>query len=65
MAQDEQRAPPPDAVAQAVVDALDDPRPPFRRVVVANPIERVGVWVRALLPWRWWEAIALRVFKVQ
>ena len=30
--------------------------------MVANQIERVGVWVRALLPWRWWEAIALRVF---
>jgi short-subunit dehydrogenase len=65
MEHDEQRAPPADAVAEVVIAALYAVSPPFRRVVVAHAFERVGVWLRAVLPYRLYEAIALKVFRVK
>jgi NAD(P)-dependent dehydrogenase (short-subunit alcohol dehydrogenase family) len=65
MEQDELRAPPPDAVVRCIVATLDDPDPPLRQVVVANLFERIGAGLRRLLPYRLYEAIALRVFRVR
>jgi NAD(P)-dependent dehydrogenase (short-subunit alcohol dehydrogenase family) len=64
MEHDESRAPPPDAVAERIVAVLEDPAPALRHVVVAHTFERVGAWLRRLLPARVYEAIAVRVFKV-
>ena len=64
MESDEQKAPPPQAVATTVARLLDHEAPPLRVVVVANTFEKVGAWLRALLPYRLYEAIALRVFRV-
>jgi len=65
MEQDETRAPLPDAVVARIAGALAAPRPAFRHVVVAQAFERVGAWLRGLLPWRIYEAVALRVFRVR
>ena len=62
---DELRAPPPDAVVRRIVSVLGDPEPAFRHVVVAHTFERVGAWLRALLPQRLYEALALKVFRVK
>lgn len=64
MEHDEQRAPPPDAVVRRIVVLLDQPRPALRNVVVAHRFERVGAWLRALLPQRLYQAIAVKVFRV-
>lgn len=64
MEQDELRAPPPDAVVERIVAVLDDPRPALRHVVVAHAFERVGAWLRMLLPQWLYEKIAVKVFRV-
>lgn len=64
MEQDELRAPPPDAVVERIVAVLEHPRPPLRHIVVAHAFERIGAWLRAALPQRLYEKIALKVFRV-
>lgn len=65
MEQDELRAPSPEAVVRRILDVLAHPDPPLRHVVVAHAFERVGAALRALLPHRLYEAVALRVFRVR
>lgn len=65
MEHDELRAPAPEAVSARIAAVLDHPDPAFRHVVVAHALERVGVWLRAVLPYRLYEAIALKVFRVR
>jgi len=65
MERDELRAPPPDAVADRIVALLDHPSPALRHVIVAHAFERIGAWLRALLPQRLYEALALKVFRVR
>jgi short-subunit dehydrogenase len=65
MEHDERRAPPPDAVVARIVAVLDQARPALRHVVVAHQFERIGAWLRALLPQRLYEAIAAKVFRVR
>ena len=64
MERDELRAPPPDAVVRRVVAVLAAPRPALRHVVVAQAFERLGAWLRVLLPQRLYERLALRVFRI-
>lgn len=64
MERDELRAPPPAAVVRRIVAVLAHPRPALRHVVVAHHFERVGTWLRALLPQRLYQAIAVKVFRV-
>lgn len=65
MERDELRAPPPDAVVRRVLAVLEHPDPPLRHVVVAHALERVGAALRALLPQRLYEKLALKVFRVR
>lgn len=65
MERDELRAPPPDAVVRRIVAVLRDPAPAYRHVVVAHAFERVGTWLRAMLPQRLYEALALKIFRVK
>lgn len=65
MEQDEMRAPPPEAVVRRIVETLAHPDPPLRQVVVAQAFERVGAALRAVLPHRLYQALALRVFRVR
>lgn len=64
MEADERRAPPPQAVATRIQAILDERRPAFMHVVVAHAFERIGAWLRNLLPQRIYEAVAARVFRV-
>ena len=64
MEQDELRAPPPEAVVRRIVAVLEQPRPALRHVVVAHAFERVGAWLRVLLPRRVYEKIAVKVFRI-
>jgi NAD(P)-dependent dehydrogenase (short-subunit alcohol dehydrogenase family) len=65
MEHDELRAPAPDAVVRRIAEVLEQPNPSFRHVVVAHGAELVGAWLRALLPYRLYETIALKVFRVR
>lgn len=65
MEQDELRAPPPEAVVGRIVETLEHPDPPLRQVVVAQAFERAGAALRAVLPHRLYEAIALKVFRIR
>jgi NAD(P)-dependent dehydrogenase (short-subunit alcohol dehydrogenase family) len=65
MERDELRAPPPDAVVRRIIAVLDDPDPALRHIVVAHALERVGAWLRALLPARIYELLARKVFRVR
>lgn len=65
MERDELRAPPPDAVVRRIAAVLRQADPALRHVVVAHPFERVGAWLRALLPARLYQALALKVFRVR
>lgn len=65
MEKDELAAPPGDAVARRIQAIVESPRrPALRHVVVAQPFERIGAALRAWLPARWYEAAALRVFRI-
>jgi len=64
MERDELRAPPPAAVVRRLVAVLEQPVPVLRHVVVAHAFERIGAWLRALLPQRLYERVALKVFRI-
>jgi NAD(P)-dependent dehydrogenase (short-subunit alcohol dehydrogenase family) len=61
MEQDERNGLPPARFAAQVVHLLAQRRPVFRHVAIA-PIERLGLWLRAVLPWRWYEGLFSRLF---
>jgi NAD(P)-dependent dehydrogenase (short-subunit alcohol dehydrogenase family) len=65
MERDELYAPPPDAVVRRIIAVLDEPDPALRHVVVAHAFERVGAWLRVLLPARLYESLARKVFRVR
>jgi short-subunit dehydrogenase len=64
MEDDEQRAPAPTAVARRIVALLGRADPPGRVRIAANVIERLAPAIKALLPARWYESLALRLFRV-
>ncbi len=64
MEHDERRAPPPDAVVERIVAVLGQARPALHHVVVAHTFERVGAWLRCVLPERLYLAVVLKVFRV-
>lgn len=61
----ERRAPAPDAVVRRVARVLADADPATHHVVAASLVERLGAGLRALLPQRLYEPLALRVFRVR
>ena len=65
MENDERRAPPPDAVVSRILSVLDASRPALHHVVVAHAFERVGAWLRRLLPEALYLNVVLRVFRVR
>jgi len=54
-----ENAPLPDAVADAALDALASVCPPIR-VRVGNPVERLAVAAKTILPERWFQYLLLR-----
>lgn len=63
MERDEHRAPPPQAVVDAIARVVDAADPALHQIVVAQRFERVGAALRTLLPQRAYQAIARKVFR--
>lgn len=61
MEKDEENGLPPARFAAQVLRIVERDDPVFLHLAIA-PIERVGLWLRALLPWGWYEALFSRLF---
>lgn len=61
MEKDEANGLPPARFAAQVLRIVERDDPRFLHLAIA-PIERIGLWLRALLPWAWYEALFSRLF---
>lgn len=53
----------PTAVADAIVSVLESKRPPLRKIV-ASPVQKLSVAVKAMLPARWFSVILGKYYKL-
>ncbi|ROH92118.1 SDR family oxidoreductase [Stagnimonas aquatica] len=61
MEEDERKGLDPRRFVGQVLKLVEHPRPVFRHLAIA-PIERLALWLRALLPQRWYERLFRRLF---
>lgn len=61
MEKDEANGLPPARFAAQVRRIVEHNDGPFLHLAIA-PIERIGLWLRAVLPWSWYEALFSRLF---
>jgi NAD(P)-dependent dehydrogenase (short-subunit alcohol dehydrogenase family) len=61
MEEDERKGLAPARFASQMLKLVEHPRPVFRHLAIA-PIERLGLWLRALLPQRWYERLFRHLF---
>jgi NAD(P)-dependent dehydrogenase (short-subunit alcohol dehydrogenase family) len=62
MEEDERKGLEPARFARQMLSLVEHPQPTFRHLAIA-PIERLALWLRALLPYRWYERLFRHLFR--